>query len=93
MSDTADHDRPGLGLRGAVAQHCLERPVTKRDLYARHGIGHYWIVDVDARTGEAFGLEIGRWVLLGNYDEQICARIPPFEEVELAVGRLFLPRP
>ena len=40
--------------------------VQKRDLYARHGIGHDWIVDVDARTLEAFRLDDGRWVLDGS---------------------------
>jgi Uma2 family endonuclease len=67
--------------------------VTKRDLYARAGVPHYWIVDVDARTLEAFALEAGRWVLLGNHDESSVARIAPFVAVELAIGRLFLPRP
>jgi Uma2 family endonuclease len=65
--------------------------VTKRDLYARHGVAHYWIVDVEARTLEAFSLEGGRWVLRGNHDDDDTARIPPFEEVELIIGRLFLP--
>ena len=67
--------------------------VTKRDLYARHGVAYDWIVDVDARTLEAFALEGGRWVLLGNHDEHALARIAPFAEIELPVGRLFLPRP
>jgi Uma2 family endonuclease len=67
--------------------------VTKRDLYALHGVAYYWIVDVEARTLEAFALEGGRWVLLGNYDEHALARIDPFAEIELPVGRLFLPRP
>ena len=66
--------------------------VEKRDLYARHGIGHYWIIDVDARTLEAFELREGRWVLTGNYDETATAIVAPFDAIELAVGRLFLPR-
>ncbi len=63
----------------------------KRALDARHSIRHYWIVDPDARTLEAFELSGGRWVLIDAYDEQTTARIPPFTEVELPVGRLFLP--
>ena len=65
--------------------------VEKRDLYARHGIAHYWIVDVDARTLEAFELREGRWVLSGNYDETAVAKVAPFGAIEIAVGRLFLP--
>ena len=67
--------------------------VTKRDLYARHRIGHYWIVDVHQRTLEAFELVDGRWLLCGNFDDRATARIPPFLAVELPIGRLFLPPP
>lgn len=66
--------------------------VAKRHLYGKHGVGHDWIVDVDARTLEAFELTGDRWVLVGSYDDTASARIPPFEEVELVIDRLFLPR-
>jgi len=67
--------------------------VQKRALYGEAGVLHYWIVDVDARTLEAFTLESGRWVLTGSYDDASTAAIPPFDAVALDVGRLFLPRP
>ncbi len=67
--------------------------VTKRRIYAEHGVLHYWIVDPDARTLEASSLEAGRWVDAGSFDDSETARIAPFEAVELPVGRLFLPRP
>lgn len=66
--------------------------VTKRNLYAERDIPYYWIVDADTRTVEAFELAGKRWVLAGAYDEAAVARIAPFEEIELEVGRLFLPR-
>ncbi len=66
--------------------------VTKRRIYAEAGVAHYWIVDPEARTLECFSLEGGRWVEVGSYDETSTARIPPFLEVELPIGRLFLPR-
>jgi hypothetical protein len=65
--------------------------VTKRNLYAAHAIGYYWIALAEERTLEAFALSDDRWVLLGAYDETATARIEPFTQVELAVGRLFLP--
>ncbi|MEM1031815.1 MAG: Uma2 family endonuclease [Myxococcota bacterium] len=65
--------------------------VDKRNLYATHGINHYWIIDVDARALEAFELDQGRWVLVGNHDEAAVVRIAPFDAIEIAVGRLFLP--
>jgi Uma2 family endonuclease len=67
--------------------------VAKRALYAAHGVAHYWLVDPDARTLEALALgDDGRWVEVGAYDESALARVAPFEAIELAVGRLFLPR-
>ncbi len=66
--------------------------VTKRRLYAEHGVAYFWLVDPDARTLEALVLEHGRWVDGGSFDEHAAARIAPFPEVELNVGRLFLPR-
>ncbi|MEY4544369.1 MAG: hypothetical protein RL685_564 [Pseudomonadota bacterium] len=66
--------------------------IIKRNLYVLAGIGHYWIVDVDARTLEVFQRQDERWLLVGTYGDEAVARLPPFEEVELAVGRLFLPK-
>jgi Uma2 family endonuclease len=66
--------------------------VTKRRLYAAHGVRHYWIVDPTARTVETLSLEDGRWVDAGSFDETAVVRIAPFTDVELPVGRLFLPR-
>jgi len=66
--------------------------ITKRDLYARSGVGYYWIVDVDVHTLEAFELVENRWLLIGTYGDDAVARIAPFGEVELAVGRIFLPK-
>lgn len=66
--------------------------VTKRNLYARSGIAHYWLIDPEARVLEALALRDGNWLELGVYDDSATARIPPFEAVELEIGRLFLPR-
>ena len=66
--------------------------VTKRHLYARAGVPHYWLVDPEARVLEALSLRDGVWVEVGVYDDTALARIAPFEAVELELGRLFLPR-
>ncbi len=66
--------------------------VTKRRLYAQHGVRWYWIVDPATRILEAFELRDGRWVDVGGHDETDTARVPPFEAVELPMSRIFLPR-
>ncbi len=66
--------------------------VTKKHLYARHGVRWYWIVDPAERILEVFELREGLWVNVGSYDDHTAARVPPFEAIELPIPRLFLPR-
>jgi Uma2 family endonuclease len=66
--------------------------VDKRNLYAQAGIPHYWPIDPEARVLEALTLRDRVWVEAGVYGDDSVARIPPFEAIELEVGRLFLPR-
>lgn len=65
--------------------------VRKRQLYARHGVPFYWIIDPAERTLEALRLVDGVWTDAGSHDATSTARIPPFHEIELEVGRLFPP--
>jgi Uma2 family endonuclease len=66
--------------------------VTKRRLYAAHGLPYYWLVDPTARTLEALEPEAQVWVELGVWGDGDLASIDPFAAVELEVGRLFPPR-
>jgi Uma2 family endonuclease len=66
--------------------------VTKRALYARSGVAHYWLIDPDARVLEALALRDGVWVEVGVYDDTATVRIAPFEAIELELDRLFLPK-
>lgn len=65
--------------------------VFKQQLYARHGVPNYWLVDPIEEILEAYILQNGAWTVAGTYDRDAVARIPPFEAVELPVGRLFFP--
>lgn len=67
--------------------------VTKRHLYARSGVPYYWIIDPVACTLEALQLRDGVWVDAGPYDHTAIVRVPPFEAIELELGRLFGPLP
>jgi Uma2 family endonuclease len=70
------------------ARHDL---VVKRRLYARHGVPHYWLVDPEARTLTALALQGTQWLEVGLFGDDETVRVPPFEAVELPIGRLFLP--
>ena len=67
--------------------------LVKFQLYARHGVPHYWLIDPIARLLEAYALDGGQWKSIGVHDDTAHARIAPFDAIELPVGRLFLPAP
>lgn len=63
---------------------------TKKSLYARFGVAHYWIVDPALRLLEAYVLQpSGLWLNTGTYDETSKARIAPFDAIELDLSNVF----
>jgi Uma2 family endonuclease len=57
--------------------------VRKLDLYRRHGLVFFWIVDPEARTLEAFRLEGARYVLAGTLSADAPAALPPLPDLVL----------
>lgn len=64
--------------------------VRKMPLYARHNVGHIWLIDPANLTLDAFRLESGRWSLLGSFSENDTVRIDPFQEIEIHLGDLWM---
>ncbi|MBI2389597.1 MAG: Uma2 family endonuclease [Deltaproteobacteria bacterium] len=58
----------------------------KKPYYARIGVPHHWIVDIEAQTITAYRLESGRWLELGVWGDERDARIEPFDAIALDVG-------
>nr|WP_276605008.1 Uma2 family endonuclease [Nannocystis sp. RBIL2] len=50
--------------------------VRKQQLYARHGVPHYWLVNPIERVLEAYVLDGAQWRIAGTYDDTALARIP-----------------
>jgi len=67
--------------------------VVKMELYARHGVPFYWLLDPVEGVLEAYALERGRWTVIGTYDRGAVVRVAPFEAIELVVADLFMPEP
>ncbi len=67
--------------------------VEKSRIYLAGGVPHYWLIDPEERTLEAYSAHDGYWLQTGVYEETSLARVAPFEAIELPVGRLFPPRP
>jgi Uma2 family endonuclease len=62
---------------------------TKRDVYARERIGHYWIVDPVERLIEVFQLVDEHWTLLLTARDDMKASLAPFEAMPFELGRLW----
>lgn len=67
--------------------------VYKRQLYLRHGVDFYWIVDPGERTLEALQREGERWMEVGSYDDSELVVVPPFQTIPLDLARVFPPKP
>ncbi len=60
--------------------------------YANYGVVNYWIVDPIARTAEAYTLTDGKYALSGSGGGEQIVRFPPFLELKIPLGELWLPR-
>ena len=61
----------------------------KRDIYAREGIGHLWIVDPIARMIEVFSLENGLWNLCMTVTDDQLVPLPPFDDLPFDLSVLW----
>jgi Uma2 family endonuclease len=62
----------------------------KLQLYARYGISNYSIVDLEARSIEAFVLAVGAYRLAGRLAGAERGSLPPFEGLTISL-QLFWP--
>jgi Uma2 family endonuclease len=62
----------------------------KLPLYARYSVAHAWLVDPLARTLEAFELRAGVWSLIATLQDDVPARVPPFDAVEFPLRDLWV---
>lgn len=60
--------------------------LVKKPYYAKVGVEHHWVIDLEARTVAAYRLQEGLWVEIGVYGDEREARIPPFSDVPLDVA-------
>jgi Uma2 family endonuclease len=63
----------------------------KMDLYARSGVGHYWIVDPKGHTFDAYKLTGKKYVRKVSGRERDVVKAPPFPACKMALGKLWSP--
>jgi len=62
---------------------------TKRQLYARHGVPYYWIVDPETRTIEVHVLSEGRYQLAARVFGAEPVSLPPFPNLAFVPASLW----
>jgi Uma2 family endonuclease len=65
--------------------------VDKFAQYARGGVSHYWIVDPDAETIEAFELANKAYDLAAHGSGREIVRLVPFLDLDLNLGQFWFP--
>ena len=63
----------------------------KRRIYAREGVGHYWLVDPLERSLEVLRFEGKSYTVVETYEDDERVRAEPFESVEIDLSRWWLP--
>lgn len=66
----------------------IDRSV-KFQLYARHGVPHYWIVDLEARTIEAYRFAGGAYERAASMQGSAPSFLPPFPDLALVPATLW----
>lgn len=67
----------------------LRDRTVKLTIYAREGVDHLWLVSVRTRHVEVYRRDAAHWLLLGTAQGDAKVRLPPFEEVEIDLARLW----
>ncbi len=67
--------------------------ITKMNIYARHEVRYFWLIDPRDRTLEAFILESGRWVKMAGFSDYDKVRVEPFEEIEIDLSNFWAELP
>lgn len=60
--------------------------LVKLPYYAKVGVTHHWLVDLEARVIIVHRLEAEAWRLIGTYSDETEARLEPFHAIPLNVA-------
>lgn len=60
--------------------------LVKKPYYAKIGVKHLWLIDIEARAVLASRLESGGWFEIGSFGDERDARIEPFAEAPLDIA-------
>jgi Uma2 family endonuclease len=61
--------------------------------YRAAGVAHYWIVDPEDRTLDAWKLEGGTYVVSGRGSNEDILRLPPFPDLDIPLSKFWRLKP
>jgi len=76
-------------LSSTTRRHDL---LVKLPYYAKVGVTHHWLVDLEARVIIVHRLESEAWRLIGTYSNEAEARLEPFHAIPLNVADWWPPQ-
>jgi Uma2 family endonuclease len=65
----------------------------KFEQYAAGKVAHYWILDPQVRTIDAFRLKGKKYVPVGRGEGSDIVRLPPFPNLDIPLADLWFPKP
>ena len=89
VSDRGIEGAPTLVVEIVSPSTMLIDRSTKRQLYARHGVPSYWIVDPEARTVEVYVLSEGSYQLAARAAGLEAISPPPFPDLAFVPASLW----
>ena len=63
--------------------------IEKREIYARAGVKHLWLLDPRRKTLECYSLVAAKWLLGRTYVDGESISAPPFEATSFAIKQLW----
>jgi Uma2 family endonuclease len=61
----------------------------KRQIYAKAGVAHIWLLDPRSQSLECFQLVAGHWLLSNTFTQSQTVSAPPFESASFRLSDLF----
>jgi Uma2 family endonuclease len=92
VSETRLSPPPDLCIEVLSPGNADDDRINKFSLYQSHNVPHYWIIDPDARTAEAYALTNGKYSLAASAKSSDTAHFPPFPSLDLHLPDLWMPR-
>lgn len=89
LRDKNIHGAPDLVVEILSPSTARYDRVLKMNAYAKHQVEHYWIIDPDARTLEAFELEKGAYRLIAARSEEETFQPSLFPNLTIALSELW----